>query len=633
MKKPLSPFQNRLRYEFDKTLSRGPMALGAWVALFSLLLVLLLAVLAHFARLDPALNLPQIFWVMLLQALAPNPVDLSLGPWPFLLLMLLITLIGIFMVSIFIGIITNSIDGRVNSLRKGRSQILEKDHTVILGWDEHIFTILRELKIANEHVPHACVAILGEKDKVEMEEEIYARLGNGTSHKMRIVCRNGTPIDMIDLDIVQLNAAKSIIVLAPDNEDADTYVIKALLAIINNPRRRAQPYHIVTEIHDVFNLEAAHLVGKQEATILLMSDIIAHITAQTCRQSGLSVVYTELLNFEGDEIYFHEEPSLVGLTFGEILSRFEDSAVMGVLPKGGVPKLNPPMDTLIQSGDQMIAISEEQSTLQLSSINRPLVQANLINVQTPCPAERERTLILGWNKRAATIIAELDNYVSPGSAVMVVAGASDPQSAVHQLSAALKNQSVAFQMGNTADRRFLNSLQVESYKHVIVLADLDHESVQMADAHTIITLLHLRDLNERNGYPFSIVSEMLDVRNRDLAEVTHVDDFIVSDELASLLLAQISEDKELSLVFEDLFYPAGSEIFLKPITDYILPGHPVNFYTVVEAVRQRGEVAIGYRIVAFSSDPAQSFGIVVNPNKSDLVTFHPDDRVIVLAEF
>ena len=48
-----------------------------------------------------------------------------------------------------------------------------------------------------------------------------------------------------------------------------------------------------------------------------------------------------------------------------------------------------------------------------------------------------------------------------------------------------------------------------------------------------MTLLHLRDMSEKSGKEFAIVSEMLDLRNRQLAEVTRADDFIVSDHLVS----------------------------------------------------------------------------------------------------
>jgi hypothetical protein len=125
---------------------------------------------------------------------------------------------------------------------------------------------------------------------------------------------------------------------------------------------------------------------------------------------------------------------------------------------------------------------------------------------------------------------------------------------------------------------------------------------------------------------------MLDTRNRELAEVTQADDFIVSNKLTSLMLAQVSENKELSAVFADLFDPEGAEVYIKPAMNYVALGRPVNFYTIVEAARRRGEVAIGYRIEAFGKDAAKAYGVTVNPPKSGKVTFAAADRVIVLAE-
>ncbi len=95
-----------------------------------------------------------------------------------------------------------------------------------------------------------------------------------------------------------------------------------------------------------------------------------------------------------------------------------------------------------------------------------------------------------------------------------------------------------------------------------------------------MTLLHLRDIEEKKGESYSIVSEMIDVRNRALAEIAKADDFIVGDELTGLLLTQISENAELLDVFNELFQADGSEIYLKPAKDYIALDREVNFYTV-----------------------------------------------------
>ncbi|MEI7435140.1 MAG: hypothetical protein WCJ93_12905, partial [Methanomicrobiales archaeon] len=184
--------------------------------------------------------------------------------------------------------------------------------------------------------------------------------------------------------------------------------------------------------------------------------------------------------------------------------------------------------------------------------------------------------------------------------------------------------------GDTTDRSLLDELNVAEYDHVIVLADTRLDT-QAADARTLVTLMNLRDIAEKSEVPFSIVSELLDLRNRELAEVAKVNDFI-APHLISLMMSQISENGELYDVFNDLFDPDGSDIYLRPVTDYVETGQPVNFYTVVEAARRRGEVAFGYRIASSSQDAEKSWGVRINPPKSKEVTFTPGDKIIVLSE-
>jgi voltage-gated potassium channel Kch len=606
--------------------------LGGWLGLASALLVALTTLVVWLVDGEHRLKPLTIFWDILFQALTPNPVATDAGSVPFLLAMLFITLGSLFMVSILIGILVTGIEDRLHSLRKGRSRVLERDHTVILGWNEHIFTIISELMIANENQPksRSCIVILGDKDKVEMEDEIQEKIhSNGHT---RVVCRSGSPIDHFDLELVNLNAARSIIVLEPDDNDPDAQVIKVMLAIVNNRSRRTEPYLIVAEIHDPHNLDAARLAAGDEAELVLVGRLTSRIIAQTCRRSGLSTVYTELLNFEGDEIYFQAEPDLVGKTFGEALFAYEDSAVVGIRLKGDGPKLNPPMDTCIQDGDLIIALSEDDDTIRLSGIKDPAVDTDAIVCCPPVVLQPERTLVLGWNWRASTVVVELDHYVAPGSLITVVAEDPDIGGTVSALGSQLTNASLEFKQGNTTDRRTLLDLDVETYQHVIVLSYSDALPMQKADARTLVTLLHLRDIAGKSSQRFSIVSEMLDERNRDLAEVTQADDFIVSGKLSSLLLAQISENRELHAVFEDVFDAEGAEVYLNPASDYVQPGMPVNFYTVLTAALWRNETAIGYRLHADANDPDKGYGVVANPKKSVKVTFGEKDRIIVLAE-
>jgi hypothetical protein len=386
-------------------------------------------------------------------------------------------------------------------------------------------------------------------------------------------------------------------------------------------------------------MKVVKMVGQRDMVqAVLTGDLIARVTAQTSRQSGLSLVYTELLNFGGDEVYFTREPSLVGKTYGEALMAYETSAVMGIKKGANDASLNPPMETVITAEDELFAMTADDDTLVVSGLaSVPLDEAAIHpqgKTSTPKP---EKCLILGWNRCAAIIIRELNNYVPSGSRVQVVADPSvspevaEAENIVKHECNKLSNQKVTFQHGDTTDRRLLESIKAADYDHVIVLsyAGLD---IQEADAKTLVTLLHLRDIAERDETPFSIVSEMLDLRNRELAEVARVDDFIVSDHLISLMMSQLSENADLHAVFTDIFDPEGSEIYLKPVGDYVELGKSVNFYTLVEAARRRGGTAIGYRLTAEAGDAEKSYGIHTNPKKSETVVFSPEDKIIVVAE-
>jgi ion channel POLLUX/CASTOR len=569
----------------------------------------------------------QTLWLNLMRAIDPGNVGGDKGNWPFMLSMLAVTAGGILVFSTLIGVIFTGIDNKLEELRKGRSFVVERGHTVIYGWSPEVFSIVAELVVANESRGRSCIAILAGKDKVEMEDEIRERVGD--TKNTRVVCRSGDPIAVDDLELVNPHDARSIIVLPPEGEDADSRVIKTILALTNNPDRREDPYHIVSRMRDPENLGVARMVGGAEVELVPVDELIARITAQTCRQSGLAGVYTDLLDFGGDEIYFSHEPRLAGRIFEEALSAYENCSVIGLRTGDGRIQLNPPMDTRVSPRDAIILIADDDSKISLSENTDPEVDVGAIRKPLSREHKPERTLVLGWNDRAPTMIAQLDGYVPDGSEVTVVApeGAGLPSRFD-----GLRHQTVTFRAGNTTDRRKLDALGVPSYDHVIVLSYSDELGHEEADSRTLVTLLHLREIADRSDRSFSIVSEMLDDRNRELAEIARADDFIVSDRLVSLMMCQVSENKEYSAVFAELIDPEGSELYLKPADEYVEPGVPLSFYTVVEAARRRGEVAVGYRTKSEADDQRKSYGVRLNPAKSRRVTFAEGDTVIVLAE-
>ncbi|WP_244929495.1 hypothetical protein [Nocardioides sp. W7] len=624
---PRSDLGDKLRYWFDNSMSRGTPALIAWLTAATLVLIVVFSVATLVLGLrDGDTSTGEGFFAELFQsllhALDPGTVAGDTGKsWQFIVTMLLLTIGGLFIVSALIGVIAAGIDEKLAELRRGRSMVLESDHTVILGWSDSIFTIVRELTLANESRKRPVVVVLADRDKVEMEEQLAAKVPErrGT----RVVCRSGSPMDIDELAVASPGRARSVILLAPDSEDPDSEVIKTLLALTHGSPDPETGPRIVAEIRNPGNLEAARLVGHRRTALLDIRETVAKLVVQTSRQSGAAAVYTELFDYDGDEIYFFDDHGLAGLTYGEAQLFFESASVIGLAGPSGA-KLNPPVDTLI--GPQtLIMVAEDDSALAATAPSSARPDLDALGEESGTDAHATAAVLIGWNERAPIVLRELDHYAEPGSTLTVVTSYGTPDIP------ALDHLAVTVVVASTTDRAVLEAHLTEGLDQVLVLCYSDDLDVQAADARTLVTLLHVRDIVSRFEEQPPIVSEMLDDRNRVLAQVADIDDVVVSGEIVSLIVTQLSEDQRLEAVFGELLGADGSEIYLRPAEWYVVPGREVTWATVVAGAVRRGETAIGFKSAALAEGGAE-FGVVVNPAKSELVVVEPGDRVVVLAE-
>ncbi len=621
-------FLKKLRYKFENSLSKGSIAVFFWLMGFMFFIMLLYSItLQFFERMEGVENpkpFLQAMYESYYQLLSPYGVATWNDAYYFRLLMGILCLIGMFIASMLVGLVYYAIADKIEEIKRGRSRIMESNHIVIYGWTSKIFLLLEELITANANVRRSVITILADRDKVEMETEIREKIG---SHKnTTIIVRTGNPTDIDDVTIVEPDEAKSIIILPTDNEDSDMDVIKTLMALVNNPSRKKGAYKIVTEIDELSKLKVAKIIGGDELSVIRTTDIISRIMVQTCRQPGLSSVYTEILSFHGSEIYIVKDPVIYGKTFRELLFGFEHVSVIGIKYKDGAIALNIDPSYVVKEGEHLIVIMEDDDKLTNFSVkpNYGIIES-AIHKNAKVADEKDKTLLIGWNNKAFTIIAELDKYVAPGSELMILSYDEALTSHLGALKADHKNLTIDSKIGDTSDIDFLESVGLNNYNHVIVLS-YDTMEPHHADSWTLITLVQLRSLAEKVNPNINIVSEMLDMRNKTLAELAKPDDFVISDNITSLMLAQVSENSALESVYTELFDADGCEIYLKPIADYIEIDREVNFYTLLEAASRRNEIAIGYR-----TQTGKEVTIITNPSKGVKTKFEATDRLIVIS--
>ncbi|MGW0203872.1 CASTOR/POLLUX-related putative ion channel [Nonomuraea sp. NPDC003201] len=615
-------FRERARYWFDNTMSRGTASLIGWLAVVSVGLIVVVAGLTLWlAPNEPdGVNGPgHVLWIALMHALNPGKLASDKGSTAYMAVMFAGSIGGLFIVSMLVGLLSNGLKQKVDRLRRGRSRIVESGHTVVLGWSDQVFTIVAELVKAHASQKGSVIAVLAERDKLAMEDDIREAVGD--LGRTRLVCRTGRPTEPRDLAMMNLATARSIVVLSPEGEDPDAHVIKILLALA---KRRGVHPPVVAGLTSSRNIAAARLAGGEDVHLVDSDDTASRLIVQSSRQSGMSVVCMDLLNFDGGEIYLRTPKKLVGVTYGEALHAYQTASVIGLRRPTGVV-LNPPMDTVIKADDEVIVIAHDDSHIRLAAGKPSMDESAVVEAEAP-PTEPERTLLLNWNGRAEQIVRYLDGYVAPGSVLEI---AADHPKAGTGL-AGLRHLTVNVKDCDTTDRYALESLGVGLFQHVIVLSD-DRFAAHHADTRTLMTLLQLRDMQSTLGEHYSIVSEMHDENNRALAEVTEADDIVISDTVIGLLLAQLAENRHLADVFGYLFDSRGSEIYPRPAGSYVKTGTRVHFSTVVESARRRGETAIGYRNALARNDPPH-YGIVLNPDKSEPIVLNNGDSVIVLAE-
>ncbi len=388
---------DRLRYKFDNFMSRGAIALVAGLFAVTFCMVLTAALILFLARLRPDSSIPpyglaEAFWQVLMRSIDTGTVAGD-SNWSFRLIGFLVTLGGIFIASALIGVLASGLEQRLNDLRRGRSHVIEAGHTVILGWSPQVFTIISELAQANRSLRRnaaasrgrsACIAILADQDKVEMEEQIRTKVPDTLS--TRVVCRSGNPLDPDDIQLVSPETARAVLLLSPGGQYPDLPVVKSLLALVRDREGRAFRYHIVAALQRLANVETVRMLAGDEVSVFLVDRLIAYMIAQTCRQPGLSAVYGELFSFEGAAVYFKEAPALNGLTYGEALHRLEGATLMGLRQRDGEVRLNPPAASLIQPGDRVIAIAAQEADIQPVAQGGYTVDRSAFHVENPPPA-------------------------------------------------------------------------------------------------------------------------------------------------------------------------------------------------------------------------------------------------------
>ena len=568
--------RERISYWIDCMMSKGPIAMSILLFAITAAIVIVIGVIATFAS-DEGGILYQL-WFSLMYTLDPgNLAGVPTDNIVYLMLMFLATLCGLFLTSVLIGVIATGVEDKLSDLRKGTSIVQENGHTIIIGFDNNVYAILQELIEANANKKNACIVILGEQPKEEMEDAISSHIPDTVT--TRIICRSGNLHEAYALERCSVETCKSVIVNVHDDAEA-VKILLALATYIKNKELTNPDLRFIVSLQDNQYVEAANIAGEGRAAIIYAKDAIARIISNTCRQHGLSQVLTELFNFTGNELYFEKVPELAGKSFKEAIMSFSNAIVVGLQADEQV-KLNPPMDTVIGKDDEIVLLELDDSAYKYHPV-KMVDESKICNNASNSATANDHLIVLGSNEKLSTILAEYAKYVEPGTRVVVVDDDLDKVKlgTYDNLDITICTKPVT--------RELLCEFINKDANNILLLND-DSQDPETSDSQTLLRLILLRDIADHAGLDFSITTEMRSVDNQRLASQARVDDFVIGSNFASLIMAQISENPNMMPLIDDLLDESGSEMYMKPVSNYVPLGVPVDSYILAESAARKGE--------------------------------------------
>lgn len=626
----MKKLNSNLRYWFDNSLSvRG--AFAGWVTLAVVVAAGLIALLGFVLRSIPALTVEvgsgdnwfESFWFSLGKML-------SLGSATTLadrLMAIVYWFTGLTVMGSIFAFRTVALNRTIERLKAAPSPILERGHTLILGWSPRVFTILKELAIAGESQRRPSVVIFANEDRATMDAEIAARAGD--LGKLRVITRQGDTTNPQDLKRANVAGAKSVIVLDSDRS-GDSMIVSTVLAarsVAENPE-----LVFVAEVDDPAVAEALdHAAGGQVIPVI-PRQVIAKVTAQASRQPGIPAVILEMLDFDGDEIYFAPVDQLEGKTFFQAQQSFNKASVFGVVPAGKKPVLNPSPNLRLSPGDQLVVLAEDDDKVQFTGIPAGLRRPKLAS-RTRQRARARNMLVIGWSSLGSTVLEELSAFLPAGSSADIV---WQPRFAEADVDPSVKFGALKTRFIESKGEfaQLQKMIQRKAYDEVLVLGYRGQEVTEAeADGQTLLATMQLARLFAKElkaGTQPRMVAEILDPLKVELAKTASVDDLVVSENLAALLVSQLSENPQLVSIFNDLFNPTkGAAVHIRPISDYVSLGRPVSYSKLVAAASAHGESAIGWRV---RQDDGAARVVAINPAKDDEITPSEGDGLIVIGK-
>ncbi len=416
-----------------------------------------------------------------------------------------------------IGYVSNLFSSLIENAKQGKGQLYLKNHIILLNWNHKALELIADYIYDDKST---YVVVLSSIEKEKIEQEIHHKFFDisASKTKLNVIVRQGDVFSKSDLTEIRIKEAKSIILLADEQDDVcheDVCVLKTLMLISKmdlNPNQ--------TILVEVKNEKTIHLIRDQiakQSTLanqilpIFPDELMGRLIAQTLLMPGLNKVYHELFSFEGAEFYTipYEDP----ITF----LKQHDHAI---------PIYGNKEDLYVLASCYPNIYKKRET---------PLGEYKKFMVEDKTLYQEKTILVFGENRKLPYILESLRLF---------------------ELENKVKIHMERIE-SNEAEVIESYTKKLSKIDHILILSK-DNVALHERDSDVLITLLMTQEIAKKHHADF--VVELLDPKHNDVAQSYNVKNTIISNEYISRIMTQLSKNRKLYDLFIDLLtYDDGSE--------------------------------------------------------------------------
>jgi Trk K+ transport system NAD-binding subunit len=467
--------------------------------------------------------------------------------------------------------------------------VIESDHVVILGASERLPVVVEQLVIAHRKIGGRSIVVMADRDPSDMVDEVGAVVED--SFGSRIVYRSGDSSRRRDLELVRLQTARTVIVLAGDD---DVGVVRTVLAI-GAELGGFDRVPIVAEVTDLAVAEKLARACGPMIHPILASQASARTAAFALREPGMSQVVDELFDFRKCDLYVHDDAALTGRRFGDVVRSYLQARPIGLVRSSGEIELNPSASTEFETGDRLAVLAQDRGPLEIDPDVTPM--PNAPSPRSPAATNTvrpEHLLVLGWSGFGTELLSHWADYANEASSVEITVDPARRAEVASEIAALGVSDSCTVIADGPMDR-LLHPAARPDIDTVVFLGDHRLGRTE-ADVHVLLDLAVLRAEYPGDVTPRFVV-ELRDAHSLPLVDLPQADDYVVSDATASKFIAQLAEQPERRRVFLELYDPTSSTLRIDDADELGLVGEFL-VRDLWSAAYDMGLIAIGWRRAA-----------------------------------